>query len=156
MGRKSNVNPNHYKTAGREPQGREVLQEMERQKFKEGQAQLFRDAANDAPAPQKKKPAAPKKPQALAKSRAKSETPRTAKAVVKNMDKNLQSSGKRGKISMAQKRTGSRHGLDTTPSTRPVAGAYGKRKAAAEILATREEYDTKKQSAGTKKSAKRR
>ncbi len=38
MSKKSNVNPNHYKTAGRDPQGQAILQEVERQKFKEGKA----------------------------------------------------------------------------------------------------------------------
>ena len=33
MSRKSNVNPNHYKTAGRERQGEDVLQELHKQKY---------------------------------------------------------------------------------------------------------------------------
>jgi hypothetical protein len=45
MAKKSNVNPDHYKTAGRDPQGQAVLQEMERRKFKEGQAKSSRATA---------------------------------------------------------------------------------------------------------------
>jgi len=35
MSRKSNVNPDHYKQAGRGRQGQDVVHEVERQKFKE-------------------------------------------------------------------------------------------------------------------------
>jgi hypothetical protein len=45
MARKSNVNPDHYKTAGRDPQGQAVLQEVERQKFKEAAAKTSRAKA---------------------------------------------------------------------------------------------------------------
>jgi hypothetical protein len=38
MARKSNVNPNHYKTAGRERQGEEVLQELHRQTYAQAKA----------------------------------------------------------------------------------------------------------------------
>jgi hypothetical protein len=150
MGKKSNVNPDHYKTAGRDPQGQAVLQGLERQKFKEKQARLSRATARPVAPPRRKKalatPAAPKRLAEPAKAR-------VNESVAKNMDHNLQGSGKRGKRSMAQKREDSRHGLNSTPATRPVAGAYGKRKAASEILAIREEYDTKKRSPPAKKKA---
>lgn len=149
MAKKSNVNPDHYKTAGRDPQGQAVLQEVERQKYKEAQARLSRGTASPVAAPRRKKAltasAAPKRLAEAAKARA-------TEPVAKNMDHNLQSSDKRGKRSMAQKRGGSRHGLNSTPATRPVAGAYGKRKAAAEILAVREAYDSKKRSQTGKKN----
>ncbi len=148
MASKSNVNPNHYKTAGRDPQGRAVLQEVERQKLKEGQARLSRGTASPVVAPRRKKaPAAPAAPKRLAEP-AKA---RATQPVAKNMDENLQGSDKRGKSSMAQKRAGSRHGLNSTPVTRPVAGAFGKRKEAARILAVREAHDSSKQSLPTKK-----
>jgi hypothetical protein len=64
MARKSNVNPDHYKTAGRDPQGQAVLQEVERQKLKEGQSRLLRATAGSVPAPRRTRasatPAAPK------------------------------------------------------------------------------------------------
>lgn len=50
MARKSNVNPDHYKTAGRDPQGQAVLQEVERQKLKEGQAGSSRATRKKPPA----------------------------------------------------------------------------------------------------------
>jgi hypothetical protein len=148
MGKKSNVNPDHYKTAGRERQGQAVLQELERQKFKEKEARLSRITARPAAAPRKKKALATR---AGPKRLAKSATARVAEPVTKNMDQNLQGSGKKGKRSMARKREGSRHGLNSTPATRPVPGAYGKRKAASEILAVREEYDRKTRSQPAKK-----
>jgi len=63
MGRKSNVNPDHYKTAGRDPQGQSILQEVERQRLKEGQARLSRATAGTVPVPRRKK--APATPAAL-------------------------------------------------------------------------------------------
>jgi hypothetical protein len=148
MGTKSNVNPDHSKTAGREPQGQAVPHEVERQKFKEAQARLSRATARTVAPPRRKKalatPAAPKRLAESAKAR-------VAEPVAKNMDQNLQGSDKRGKRSMAQKREGSRHGVNSTPATRPVAGAYGKRKAASEILAIREEYDSQKRLQPVKK-----
>jgi hypothetical protein len=62
---KSNVNPDHYKTAGRDPQS--ILQEVERQKLKEGQARLSRATAGPVPVPRRKKaPATPAAPKPLA------------------------------------------------------------------------------------------
>jgi len=58
MGRKSNVDPDHYKTAGRDPQGQSVLQEVERQKLKEVQARLSRATAGPVPAPRRKRASA--------------------------------------------------------------------------------------------------
>jgi hypothetical protein len=135
MSTKSNVNPNHYKTAGRDPQGRAVLQEVERQKLTEKQAQLRRVTAKPVAAPSRKEASVAPQPQ-----------------LAKNMDENLQASDKRGKRSMAQKRAGSRHELNSTPTTRPVAGAFGKREDAVGILAAREAYDSKKQSRTAKKN----
>jgi hypothetical protein len=38
MGKKSNVNPDHYKTAGRERQGEDIAQEQHRQKYAQAKA----------------------------------------------------------------------------------------------------------------------
>ena len=101
MGKKSNVHPDHYKTAGREPQGQAVRQEVERQKFKASQARLSRATARPVTPPRTKTdlttPAVPKR-------LAESANARVAEPVAKNMDQNLQGSDKRGKRSMAQKR----------------------------------------------------
>ena len=37
MGRKNNVNPDHYKTAGRERPGQDIVQEIHKQKFTQAQ-----------------------------------------------------------------------------------------------------------------------
>jgi len=37
MGKKNNVNPDHYKTAGREKPGQDVVQEIHNQKFAQAQ-----------------------------------------------------------------------------------------------------------------------
>ena len=50
MSKKSNVNPDYYKTAGREPQGQAVIQEVERQKFREQEAFLEKQARRRNPA----------------------------------------------------------------------------------------------------------
>lgn len=64
MARKSNVNPDHYKTAGRDPQGQAVLQEVERQKLKQGKSQLLPATAGSVPVPRRTRalvtPAVPK------------------------------------------------------------------------------------------------
>jgi hypothetical protein len=38
MGKKSNVNPDHYKTAGRERQGEEIAQVQHRQQYAQAKA----------------------------------------------------------------------------------------------------------------------
>ena len=38
MARKSNVHPDHYKTAGREPVGQGLVQELEKQALTQGQS----------------------------------------------------------------------------------------------------------------------
>jgi hypothetical protein len=38
MGRKNNVNPNHYKTAGRERPGEDIVQEIHKQKYTQSEA----------------------------------------------------------------------------------------------------------------------
>ncbi len=37
MGKKNNVNPNHYKTAGRERPGQDVVHEIHKQKYTQAQ-----------------------------------------------------------------------------------------------------------------------
>lgn len=49
MARKNNVNPDRYKTAGREPQGQSVFQDVERQKLGEEKARLSRSATSPVP-----------------------------------------------------------------------------------------------------------
>ena len=42
--KKSNVNPDHYKTAGRSPQGQDVVQKVYRQRQREQEALIERTA----------------------------------------------------------------------------------------------------------------
>lgn len=42
-GRKNNVNPDHYKTAGRERQGEDIVQEVHKQKYAQAQAGRLAD-----------------------------------------------------------------------------------------------------------------
>jgi hypothetical protein len=42
MSRKSNINPDHYKKAGRGRQGQGIVQDVERQKFREEEASRSR------------------------------------------------------------------------------------------------------------------
>jgi hypothetical protein len=51
MSKKSNVHPDYYKTAGREPQGQAVIQEVERQEFREQEAFLEKQAGRRNPVP---------------------------------------------------------------------------------------------------------
>ena len=39
MGRKNNVNPNHYKEEGRERPGQDIVQEIHKQKFTQAQTE---------------------------------------------------------------------------------------------------------------------
>lgn len=38
MSKKNNVNPNHYKTGGRDRQGEDILQEVHKQEYAQAQA----------------------------------------------------------------------------------------------------------------------
>ncbi len=38
MGKKNNVNPDHYKTAGRERQGEDIVQEIHKQEYTQAEA----------------------------------------------------------------------------------------------------------------------
>lgn len=55
MSRKSNVNPDHYKQAGRGRQGQGIVQEVERQKLREEEASRSRGKAK--PGKERNKPA---------------------------------------------------------------------------------------------------
>ncbi len=59
MSKKSNVNPDHYKTRGREPIGQDVVHELERQKLTQERSELEKESAKPLPIPGtvgKKKP----------------------------------------------------------------------------------------------------
>jgi hypothetical protein len=55
VAKKSNVNPDHYKTAGREPAGGGFAQEIQKRKYRETQARLVRRARKGAQAKTKRR-----------------------------------------------------------------------------------------------------
>ncbi len=47
--RKSNVNPDHYKAAGREPIGQDVVQEVQRRQYAQTKAKEKKDQGKGTP-----------------------------------------------------------------------------------------------------------
>lgn len=68
MGKKSNVNPDHYKTAGRERQGEDIAQEQHRQQFAQAKA-VQRKASRGKTAPNLIAGAPPKRKAGKAKKK---------------------------------------------------------------------------------------
>ena len=134
---KSNVNPNHYKVAGRERQGEDIEQVRHKQRYAESVvpgrstrgARRERPALIPGPPPRGAAPLRTAKKAASTgakkKSSAKKSSARTASSATK-ASTNAQASDKRGKRSTAQKRASSRHDFGPIPATSPVAGAFGK------------------------------
>jgi hypothetical protein len=106
---KSNVNPNHYKVAGRERQGEDIVQERHRQKHAQSLARARSEpharlqqpvSVLDQPTP------------GTVRKRSAKRVPRTARA-------NQQGADKRGKRSTAQKRAASGHDSGPGPDHQP-------------------------------------
>jgi hypothetical protein len=151
---KSNVNPNHYKVAGRERQGEDIAQARNKQKHAENVARrrtaptrAAKTATRKAKAratplqappgrkrghnlvpggsgPHARFPRAPRVP-VLRPAAAAPQL--NAKQAAKQTSVNLQDADKRGKRSTAQKRPASRHEFAPMPATNAVAGAFGKK-----------------------------
>jgi hypothetical protein len=51
MSKYINVNPDHYKTRGREPQGQDVVHDLQRKKLAEERANLEKESAPPPPIP---------------------------------------------------------------------------------------------------------
>jgi hypothetical protein len=127
---KSNVNPNHYKSAGRERQGEDILQTRHKQKHAQSlvrgrftpHTRAERPALIPGPPP---RGAAPVRA-AVRTAKTGANTSAKKRNVVKKASTNKQGSDKRGKRSTAQKRASSRHDFGPIPATSPVAGAFGK------------------------------
>jgi hypothetical protein len=125
---KSNVNPNHYKVAGRERQGEDIAQIRHKQKLAEN---LARRRAE--PGVGFRKPATVQEP-ALTGAVKKPPAQKTAEAgpkltsqqAAKRASVDLQGADKRVKRSTAQKRASSRPVFDPIPATSRVSGAVGK------------------------------
>ena len=135
---KNNVNPNHYKVAGRERQGEDILQTRHKQKHAQSRVRSRftphtrsqRPALVPGPPPRGAVPvpAAVRtaKKSATATAKKKATTAARKKNVVRKAGTNVQASDKRGKRSTAQKRASSRYDFGPIPATSPVAGAFGK------------------------------
>lgn len=129
---KSNVNPNHYKVAGRGRQGEDIEQVRHKQKYAErvvpGRstrgARRERPALIPGPPPRGAAPLRPAKKAARTGVRKKNSATRASSAT--KASTNAQASDKRGKRSTAQKRASSRYDFGPIPATSPVAGAFGK------------------------------
>jgi hypothetical protein len=125
---KSNVNPNHYKVAGRERQGENIAQIRYKQKLAENLARRRSEPGvgfqNPAPVQEPASTGAVKK--RSARKAAGAAPTLTSGQAPKRASVNLQAADKRGKRSTAQKRASSRPDLDPIPATRPVSAAFGK------------------------------
>jgi hypothetical protein len=99
---KSNVHTDHYKTAGREPQGRDVLHSEYKQEY------------------------------AQSRSSEEQEDPRKIVTTEANAqsgpgtDAGQQTSAKSGKRSSSQKGSSTRHVEGSAPAARPTSGAFGR------------------------------
>lgn len=125
---KSNVNPNHYKVAGRERQGEDIAQIRHKQKLAENQARRRSEPGVrfQEPAPVQKPASTGAVKKRTARKTAGAAPKLTSGQAPKRASVNLQAADKRGKRSTAQKRASSRHDFDPIPATRPVSGAFGK------------------------------
>lgn len=125
---KSNVNPNHYKVAGRERQGEDIAQIRYKQKLAENLA-LRRSEPGvrfQEPAPVQKPASTDALKKRTPRKTAAGAPKRTSPQAAKRASVNLQGAVKRGKRSTAQKRASSRHDFGPIPATSPVRGAFGK------------------------------
>jgi hypothetical protein len=136
---KSNVNPNHYKVAGRERQGEDILQQRHKQKLAETLARerfepRLPNPAYTGPGRDESGPEAPAgplpessanevpPPTNLTARKKRAPTPATRRAPIK-----AQASAKAKKRATAQKRASSRNDVKSRPTVRATAGAQRKK-----------------------------
>jgi len=98
---KNNVNPDHYKTDGSEPQGQDVVHEVQRQQFAEAKVHEKRED----PLTGHQDVNAPASPDTQGRQGV---------------------SSKKGKRSSAKKMESTRHNFDTIPAATKTPGASGK------------------------------
>jgi hypothetical protein len=153
---KSNVNPNHYKVAGRERQGEDILQQRHKQKLAESLVrerfeprpaytgpglEVLVPEAPPGPSPEssakqvaptnqtaRKEPAAARsKATVAARHAAKQDAKKRAPApTTRRAPTKAQDLAKTGKRSTAQKRASSRNDVESRPAARATAGAQRK------------------------------
>jgi hypothetical protein len=136
MSRHSNVNPDHYKSAGRERQGEDVVHEVERREAKRLESEQRRtDAKTGRPVgisnrmspSDEARDAAQHPPLDTNAPPPEDAAGRVGEQPLENeQERARQTSLKAGSRSMAQKEAGTRHPDDPTPAARKVSGAFGR------------------------------
>jgi hypothetical protein len=131
MSRKNNVNPDHYKVAGRLRQGENILHNQNKSEFSQARISWERKArAWRTDGMRSNEPETPA-PVAKSSGRTRSRQTRPSRAEAEDRARRSdpdseQLSGKRGSRSTSQKRAASRHDTKPMPATTPVAGAFGR------------------------------
>jgi hypothetical protein len=142
MSKHTNVNPDHYKSAGRERQGDDVVHEVERREAKRLESERRRADAKTGRAEKTGGPvgisnrmspsdeardAAQHPPLDTNAPPPEDAAGRVGEQPLENeRERDRQTSLKAGSRSMAQKEAGTRHPDDPTPAARRVSGAFGR------------------------------
>jgi hypothetical protein len=131
MSKHNNVNPDHYKAAGRERPGENVIHEVERREAKrvrQGQSlphQQHVGISNRLSPDEKGRDAAEHPPLETDAPPPRDAAGRVGEEPVEG-EADRQTSLKAGSRSTAQREAAARHPDDATPSSRKVSGAFGR------------------------------
>jgi hypothetical protein len=131
MSKRNNVNPDHYKAAGRERQGENVIHEVERREAKrvrQGQSvphQHHVGISNRMSPDEEGRDAAEHPPLDTDAPPPRDAAGRVGEEPVEG-EADRQTSLKAGSRSMAQKQAGTRHPDEPAPPSRKVSGAFGR------------------------------
>jgi hypothetical protein len=131
MSRKNNVNPDHYKVAGRLRQGEDILHDQNKSKFSQATISLERKQAAWRPGTMVSNESKIPLPVAKSSGRTRSRQTRSSRAAAEDRARRSdpdseQLSGKRGSRSSSRKQAASRHDTQPMPATTPAAGAFGR------------------------------
>jgi hypothetical protein len=127
MSSKNNVNPDHYKVAGRERPGQALGQENEKSRYAKARKSARRRAPGGDFIPGKHNAQISAKSSGKVKSRATRPSPAAAAQRAKKGEAATTqvSASKQGVRSSSRKRVTTRHGTNPIPATNPVPGAFG-------------------------------
>jgi hypothetical protein len=132
MSKHSNVNPDHYKTAGRERQGEDVVHEIERREAKrlrQGEGRTRKEPAagiSNRMSPAEESRDAAEHPPVDASSPPPEDAAGRVGEQPLDEVREQQTSHKGGARSMAQKEASTRYPDRSAPSSRKVSGAFGR------------------------------
>jgi len=126
MAKKSNVHPDHYKTAGREPVGQGLVQELEKQALKMAQSeeQLRSEGIRKRKFPTPKASSDTSEVEIRRAQAAREKVIRRSQKTDRQTTQQMPH--KTGKRSAAQKSQSARYATQAMPVTRPVEGAFGR------------------------------